>query len=216
MGPTAPARGELTGAEIYAEGPHRPARALNIGEINPLDASGDNDFQPHNLLQHGDEISGDGWSLNCLFTPGHTANHMAFGWTGTNYLFPGDHVMAWATSIVAPPDGAMADYMDSLDTLLEQSQSTYFPGHGGRLENAHAFVRALKSHRRMREKAILNQIRAGQLTIPEMVAVIYRTTDKKLHKAAGLSVLAHLEDLVGRGAVETDGPVAIDGTFQVP
>ncbi|MGI9364239.1 MAG: MBL fold metallo-hydrolase, partial [Rhizobiaceae bacterium] len=207
---------ELTGAETYAEGPHRPARPLNIGEINPLDASGDNEFQPQNILQHGDEISGDGWSLNCLFTPGHTANHMAFGWKDTDYLFPGDHVMAWATSIVAPPDGAMANYMDSLDVLQQQHQSTYFPGHGGRLENAQSFVRALKSHRRMREKAILNQIRDGQLTVPEMVAVIYRTTDKKLHGAAGLSVLAHLEDLVARGVVETDGPVAIDGVFQLP
>lgn len=214
--PLAAPMAELTGAEIYAEGPHRPARPLNIGEINPLDASGDNDFQPHNLLRHGDEISGDGWSLNCLFTPGHTANHMAFGWKDTDYLFPGDHVMAWATSIVAPPDGAMADYMDSLDVLQEQHQTTYFPGHGGRLENAQSFVRALKSHRRMREKAILNQIQDGQLTVPEMVAVIYRTTDKKLHKAAGLSVLAHLEDLVARGSVVTEGPVAIDGVFQLP
>ena len=204
---------EKTGAAIYAEGPHRPARPLNLGEMNPLDASGDKDFAPDHIVKHGDEITGDGWTLDCLFTPGHTANHMAFAWRDTDYLIPGDHVMAWATSIVAPPDGSMADYMDSLDILLDQPQQIYFPGHGGRLENARAFVRALRSHRRMREQAVLNQIIDGMHTIPEIVAVIYRMTDKKLHGAAGLSVLAHLEDLVAKGKVETDGPVALDGRY---
>ena len=211
--PLAQPLAEKTGAEIYSEGPHRPARPLFIGEMNPLDASGDKDFAPHHALRHGDEISGDGWTLDCLFTPGHTANHMAFGWRDTDYLIPGDHVMAWATSIVAPPDGSMADYMESLDILMQQPQHIYFPGHGGRLQNALNFVRALKAHRRMREQAVLNQIKDGKQTIPEMVAVIYRTTDKKLHGAAGLSVLAHLEDLVAKGKVETEGPVAIDGRY---
>ena len=213
--PLAQPLAEKTGAKIYAEGPHRPARPLNIGEVNPLDASGDNAFQPDHIVQHGDVINGDGWSLDCVFTPGHTANHMAFGWRDTQYLFPGDHVMAWATSIVAPPDGAMTDYMASLDLLLDQPQQTYFPGHGGRLENAHAFVRALRSHRRMREQAVFNQVEKGVEKIPEMVAIIYHTTDKKLHGAAGLSVLAHLEDLVSRGKVETEGPVSLDGRFWV-
>ena len=207
---------EKTGAAIYAEGPHRPARPLNLGEINPLDASGDNEFAPDHVLQHGDVIDGDGWQLDCVFTPGHTANHMAFGWRDTDYLFPGDHVMAWATSIVAPPDGAMTDYMASLDLLLEQPQQIYFPGHGGRLENAHNFVRALRSHRRMREQAVFKQVEKGQQHIADMVAVIYRNTDKKLHRAAGLSVLAHLEDLVARGRVATEGPVALEGRFWVP
>lgn len=206
---------EKTGAPIFAEGPHRPARPLNLGEINPLDASGDNEFAPDHAVQHGDVIEGDGWKLDCIFTPGHTANHMAFGWRDTDYLLPGDHVMAWATSIVAPPDGAMTDYMASLELLLERPQQIYFPGHGGRLENAHTFVRALRSHRRMREQAVFNQVEKGQERIPDMVAVIYRSTDKKLHGAAGLSVLAHLEDLVARGKVATEGPVALDGRFWV-
>ncbi len=204
---------EKTGAKIFAEGRHRPSRPLNTGEINFLDASGDLEFEPDIYLNHGDIIEGDGWGLNSIFTPGHTANHMAFGWIGTDYLFPGDHVMAWATSIVAPPDGAMVDYMESLNTLLAQPQQIYFPGHGGRLEKAHKFVRALRTHRKMRERAILEQVQKGRETIPDMVAVIYRTTDKKLHGAAGLSVLAHLEDLVARGVVKTKGAASIDGKF---
>ncbi len=204
---------EKTGAPILAEGPHRPARDLHLGEINPLDASADMDFKPDHVLAHGDMIDGDGWSLTALFTPGHTANHMAFSWNGTDYLFPGDHVMAWATSIVAPPDGSMSEYMASLDVLLEAEQQIYFPGHGGRLENAHKFVRALRAHRKMREQAVLDQVRKGRDTIPEMVAVIYRNTDPRLHKAAGLSVMAHLEDLVARGRVATEGQPALDGRY---
>jgi len=163
------------------------------------------DFRPDIKLSHGENIEGDGWSLKALFTPGHTANHMAFGWNDTPYLFSADHVMAWATSIVAPPDGSMAAYMQSLEILLSQEQTIYFPGHGGRLENAHTFVRALRAHRKMREQAVLDQVRKGRHTIPDIVAVIYRRTDKRLHKAAGLSVMAHMEDLVERGKVRTDG-----------
>ena len=122
--------------------------------------------------------------------------------------------MAWATSIVAPPDGAMGDYMASLDVLAARSETTYWPGHGGRLENAPAFVRALKAHRRMRETAVLEQVRAGRETIPDMVKVIYATTDPRLHGAAGLSVMAHLEDLVARGLVETEGPPALEGRYR--
>jgi len=205
---------EATGAPILAEGPHRPARKLALGEHNPLDASADMEFQPDQQLHHLDQIEGDEWALTAVFTPGHTANHMAFALNGTDYLFPGDHVMSWATSIVAPPDGAMSPYMASLDMLLDIEQSTYFPGHGGRLNNAHAFVRALKAHRKMREQAVLDQIRKGRTNIPDMVAVIYRNTDKRLHNAAGLSVLAHIEDLLERGAITSDGPASLDSRYQ--
>ncbi len=206
---------DIVGAPIVAEGPHRAARALNLGEVNALDASGDDEFRPDIKVSDGDIIEGHGWALTSHFTPGHTANHMAFSLNDTDYLFSGDHVMAWATSIVAPPDGSMKDYMASLDVLLAQPQQTYFPGHGGRLENAHAFVRALRAHRKMREKAIYEQVKAGKSTIPDMVAVIYRTTDKRLHGAAGLSVFAQLEELVASGAVKTDGPPSLEGNYYV-
>jgi glyoxylase-like metal-dependent hydrolase (beta-lactamase superfamily II) len=202
-----------TGAPILAEGPHRPARELHIGEQNPLEAAADRDFEPDILLKAGDMVAGDGWKIEAIFTPGHTANHMAFALSGSEFLFSGDHVMAWATSIVAPPDGAMAEYMASLDRMLTRPETTYFPGHGGRLDNAREFVRALKAHRRMRERAILTRIQAGDRRIGEIVSRIYRKTDPRLHGAAGLSVLAHLEDLVAQGRVLCSGPVAIDAEF---
>lgn len=202
-----------TGAPILAEGPHRDSRELHLGEINSLDAAADRDFRPDYQLTDGELIEGDGWTLETIHTPGHTKNHACFALVETDMLFSGDHVMGWATSIVAPPDGSMSDYMASLAKMTTRKETVYFPGHGGRLEKAPEFVRALKAHRKMRETAVLSRIRAGDETIPAVVAVIYKDTDPRLHGAAGLSVFAHLEDLVIQGRVICDGPPALDGTF---
>jgi glyoxylase-like metal-dependent hydrolase (beta-lactamase superfamily II) len=203
-----------TGALVLAEGPHRPARALHTGEVNPLDASADTNFVPDVTLADGSLTDGDGWSIRTVHTPGHTANHATFALEGTGILFSADHVMGWSTSIVAPPDGAMADYMRSLDTLIERGDRLLLPGHGGPVTRPRTFMRGLKAHRKMRERAILERLKLGDRTIKAMVEAIYRTTDPRLHGAAGLSVLAHLEDLVARGAVATQGAPAIDGIFQ--
>lgn len=204
---------KITGSIIVAEGTHRAARDLHIGEQNPLDAAADRDFEPDMTIRHGDLVSGEDWTLEAIYTPGHTANHMAYALQNRNILFSGDHVMGWATSIVAPPDGSMSDYMTSLDRLADRDEGTYLPGHGGRLDKAREFTRALRAHRRMRESAILSRIRRGDRTIPEIVAVIYKETDPRLHGAAALSVMAHLEDLVSSGRVATEGPVSIEGTY---
>ena len=204
---------EETGATVLAEGPHRPARPLRIGEINPLDASGDTDFVPDVALANDQLVQGDGWALRAIHTPGHTANHVSFALEGTGTLFSADHVMAWSTSIVAPPDGAMSDYMASLDRLLQRDDTLFLPGHGGPVTQPAAFMRGLKAHRKMRERAIIERLRGGDRTIPDMVAAIYRDTDPRLHGAAGLSVLAHLEDLVEKGRVTTEGPPSVKGVY---
>ncbi|MCF6321986.1 MAG: MBL fold metallo-hydrolase [Rhizobiaceae bacterium] len=204
---------EQTGASSWGEGPHRAARDLHIGETNVLDASGDKDFVPDHAVTHGQVIEGDGWALETLLTPGHTMNHACFALVGTPYMFSGDHVMGWATSIVAPPDGAMSDYMASLEIMIGRDESVYFPGHGGRLEKAREFSRALRAHRKMRETAILSRIRKGDRTIPQIVAVIYKETDPRLHGAAGLSVLAHIEDLMAKGFISGNGPASITGQY---
>jgi glyoxylase-like metal-dependent hydrolase (beta-lactamase superfamily II) len=204
-----------TGATTVAAGPHKFARPLAPGEINPLDAAADLGFAPEITLGDGGAIDGDGWRLEAIATPGHTGNHLAFGLGGTDLLFSGDHVMAWSTTVVAPPDGSMADYMASLDKLMARPERRYLPGHGGPVSDAAGYLRALKSHRRMREAAILDRLAKGDATIPDMVRAIYRETDPRLHGAAALSVLAHLEDLVARGKVLSDGPALLDGRFRL-
>jgi len=205
---------KATGAVIVGEGPYRASRPLHEGEANPFSESSDLDFKPDLVLVDGSVIEGDGWSLTGLFTPGHTANHMAFALNDSGIVFSADHVMAWATSIVAPPDGSMAEYMASLDRLLERDDTLYFPGHGGPVRNPPAFLRGLRTHRKMRERAILERIRNGDRLIPDMVKAIYRDTDPRLHGAAALSVLAHLEDLVEQGRVLTEGPARLAGSYR--
>lgn len=204
-----------TGAVTVAEGSHRAARPLHFGETNPFAESSDTEFLPDIALSDGDRIEGAGWVLEAVLTPGHTANHACFALAGTGILFSADHVMAWATSIVAPPDGAMADYMASLDGLLARDDRIYFPGHGGPVNNPQAYVRGLRTHRRMRERAILEQLRAGDRSIAEIVAAVYRDTDPRLHGAAALSVLAHVEDLIVRGEVEGSGPPSLAGHYRI-
>ena len=195
--------------------PHHAARDLALGEINALDASADRDYRPDTVLADGDGVETSAGTLRAVATPGHTANHLCFALEGTGLLFSGDHVMAWATSIVAPPDGSMRDYMASLDRLLAREDQLYLPGHGGLVREPMKFVRGLRTHRRMRERAVMARLEAGDRTITAIVKAIYADVDPRLHSAAGLSVFAHLEDLVQAGRVCTsDGRAPrLDGHY---
>jgi glyoxylase-like metal-dependent hydrolase (beta-lactamase superfamily II) len=204
-----------TGAPTYGEGPHRAARELHLDEAPRLDAGGDREFHPDFKLVDGDVVAGDGWSFEALATPGHTANHMAFALKGSEIIFSGDHVMAWSTPVVAPPDGAMGDYMASLEKLLRRPETTYFPGHGGAVRDAPRFVESYIRHRRGREHAILSRLADGSSDIPTLVQAIYVGLDPRLAKAAGLSVFAHLEDLVTRGLIVTDGAPSLNGVYRL-
>ena len=213
--PAVPRIKAATGALVLAEGPHRAARPLNIGEAPRLDASNDTEFRPDRALADGEVVAGRGFTIEAVTTPGHTANHMAFAFKEANLLFSGDHVMAWSTPVVAPPDGAMSDYMASLHKLARRSEQIYLPGHGGAVREAPRFVQHYIRHRQGREAAILHRLAKGETDIPSLVRAIYIGLDPRLVKAAGLSVLAHLEDLVARGLVTTEGQPAIAGRYRL-
>ena len=212
--PGVPAIKRATGAQVLAEGPHRPARALHDGDGPRLDASNDTDFKPDRALIDGEVVSGKGFTIEAVTTPGHTKNHMAFALKEKDVLFSGDHVMAWSTPVVAPPDGSMGDYMASLDKLRSRTEQIYLPGHGGAVTNAPRFVAAYILHRKAREAAIVRQLEKGESDIPALVAAIYANLDPRLTRAAGMSVLAHLEDLVSRGSILTDGAPSIAGRYR--
>lgn len=214
--PAVPRIKAATGAVVLAEGPHRPARPLHVGEAPRLDASNDTDFRPDRALHDGEVIAGPGWTIEAVATPGHTANHMAFAFKEADLLFSGDHVMAWSTPVVAPPDGAMSDYMASLQKLARRSEPVYLPGHGGAVRDAPRFVAHYIRHRQAREASILHRLAKGEADIPTLVRAIYIGLDPRLVKAAGLSVLAHLEDLVTRGLVVTEGEPSIAGRYRLP
>lgn len=202
-----------TGAPIVGCGPHRAARELAEGEYPHLDASADREHRPDRAMADGDVVAGPGWRLQAVETPGHTMNHLAFALAEEDALFSGDHVMAWSTTIVAPPDGSMRAYMDSLDKLRDRPETIYWPGHGGPVRDPRRFVRGLAAHRRQRETAIRGRLASGDRDIRAIVLAIYQGLSPALQGAAALSVFAHLEDLVGRGIVTTEGPARLEGRY---
>jgi glyoxylase-like metal-dependent hydrolase (beta-lactamase superfamily II) len=180
-----------------------------------LDAAADIALSPDEPLADRVVVEGKGYRLEAIATPGHAADHVCFALVGENVLFSGDHVMGWSTTVVAPPGGNMRAYMASLDRLLAREETFYLPAHGDAIANAKDFVRALKTHRSMRERAILDRLEQGDRTIPEIVSRIYTNVDPKLHGAAALSTLAHLEDLVSRGLVLCRGQPSLVSAYSL-
>jgi glyoxylase-like metal-dependent hydrolase (beta-lactamase superfamily II) len=174
-----------TGAPVYAEGPHRASRPRYESEKTSSESGADREFRPDIEVRDGDRIEGDGWALEAVATPGHTANHLAFAWPEQNIIFVGDHVMGWSTSIVAPPDGSMVDYMASLERLAQRKEDLYFSGHGPEIPQGPRFVRFLIRHRQAREASILHRLAKGEADIPTIVRAIYIGIDPRLTRAAG-------------------------------
>lgn len=212
--PLARALAKATGAPVIGCGPHVPARALAVGETASLEGANDLTYHPDRILTDGDTLEGEDFQLVAIATPGHTMNHLAFALAQENAVFSGDHVMAWSTSIVAPPDGAMGPYMASLAKMAARDDGLYWPGHGAPLREPQRFVRALITHRRQRETSILGQLRQGNTSIPAIVTALYAGLDPRLKGAAALSVYAHIEDLVAKGKVAAEGPPLLTATFR--
>lgn len=188
------------GAPILAARP--PERQMHAS--GTLDEEEDDRFQPDTILSGGETITGDGWTVKAMFTPGHASNHMAFALLDENALFCGDHIMGWSTTVVAPPDGNMSDYMASLDAVIAHDFSVLWPTHGPPIIAPSAFLAAYRLHRRDREAQILGRVQAGDADIATMVPILYATVDPRLWPAASLSVRAHLDKLIREGQVRVD------------
>ena len=203
---------EHTDAKTYAYGPHG-AGQLERGV--PVEEGGDMQFQPDWRVRHGDVIHGDGWSVECVYTPGHTSNHVCYQLRGESALFTGDHVMGWSTSIISPPDGDMAAYMASLELLLERQDRIYWPTHGPCIDDPGPLVSAFIAHRREREGQVVDCIGRGVSRIRDMVPLMYTDLAEFMYPAAARSVLAATVYLVGNGTLATDGEPALDSVYRL-
>ncbi|MGD9867600.1 MAG: MBL fold metallo-hydrolase [Hyphomicrobiales bacterium] len=207
---------ELTGARICSYGPVSGKRGVRTSSPSG-EAFVDKALVPDQKLAQGDTVRGEGWSLEALHTPGHAPDHLCFAYVGRRTVFSGDHVMGWNTTVVAPPEGRMGDYITSLELLLNRNDKVFFPGHGGRIELPQRVVRAYLMHRRWREQAVLSCLEDGMTFIPQIVSRIYEGLHPSLAGAAALSVLAHLEYLAQRGlVVASTSPPAIETAFSLP
>jgi glyoxylase-like metal-dependent hydrolase (beta-lactamase superfamily II) len=196
--PAAAALAERTGAPVVGCAP----LVLESTDGFPrADAPFDSNYAPDTVLTDGEQVSGPGWTLTALATPGHTSNHLCFALEESGAVFTGDHVMGWSTSVVAPPDGDMADYMASLDKLYARADRIYYPAHGPAVERPRQLVRGMIGHRRQRERQILKLLERQSGAVEELVPQMYRGIDERLWPAAAQSVRAHLIDLERRGLV---------------
>lgn len=194
--PAAATLAARTGAPIIGCAP------LALSDDGPrMDASFDTEYAPDQVLMDGDTIGGDGWTLTAVHTPGHTSNHLCYALNDHDALFTGDHVMGWSTTVVAPPDGDMTAYMESLKKLYERTDAVYFPAHGPQIDKTRQFVRGMIGHRRQREAQILRLMEKGDTRIKDMVPQMYKGVHVGLWPAAERSVHAHLIDLERKGRV---------------
>lgn len=194
--PAARPLAEKTGAPIVGCAP------LVLDDSGPrADASFDRHYEPDRVLADGEGMTGPGWTLTAVATPGHTSNHLCFALEQSGALFTGDHVMAWSTSVVVPPDGDMAAYMASLEKLYAREDRIYYPAHGPAVEKPRQLVRGMIGHRRQRENQILRLLGESPCSVHDLVSLMYKGLDPRLEGAARMSVTAHLIDLEQRGIV---------------
>jgi glyoxylase-like metal-dependent hydrolase (beta-lactamase superfamily II) len=216
-----------TGAPTIAYGPHpRPEPgtepvdatddATDDGATDDveIEESTDYDFVPDIAAADGDVVvDAGGLTMTAVHTPGHTSNHTCWSLAEEGALFTGDHVMGWSTTVVSPPDGDMAAYVDSLRRVADRDDAMLWPTHGPPRDDGRRYVMSLIEHREARELGVLEAVRAGRSTIPQIVALLYADVREELHKPAGRSVWAHLDKLVAEGRVATEGASTLDGSY---
>jgi glyoxylase-like metal-dependent hydrolase (beta-lactamase superfamily II) len=201
----------LAGGKIAAFGPTGTARGagapgLSYDFVDP-------DFVPDRKLADGDTVRGKDFALDVLHMPGHAPDHLCFALVGKRTMFTGDHVMGWNTTVIAPPEGDLAQFLASLERLMQRHDKMFLPGHGGRIQTPQRVVKAYIMHRKWREQTILACLEDGICTVPRIVARLYGTLDAGLKEAAALSVLAHLEYLIDRDLVAAEGANALSSVF---
>ncbi|RAK58806.1 MBL fold metallo-hydrolase [Phenylobacterium hankyongense] len=211
--PLAGALKAATGATIYGCAVAAP-EADDTGEVR-MEAGHDHDFRPDVSLCGGGEVSGPGWTLEAIATPGHTSNHICYALKEENCLFSGDHIMGWSTTVITPPDGDMTDYLRSLELIRARGFSTLWPTHGPPIRAVTPFIDAYLEHRQERVEQILKALAAGPARIADLVPRLYADVDARLWPAAARSMLAAMIHLAREGRITADGAPGPDVAYRL-
>ncbi len=154
-------------------------------------------------LRDGDTIRAAGVAIKVLATPGHTSDSVCFhlpddGAHGS--VLTGDTILGRGTTVLDYPDGALGDYLESLDLLEALGAATVLPAHGPVLPSLVAIARDYRTHRLER----LAQIRAAlerlgrEATVAAVADAVYADVEPSVRRAAEMSVAAQLDYLRGR------------------
>jgi len=194
-----------TRAPLWFAGPHRLSRPPHLFEINALARDCDWRLVPDLTFFDGETFSAGGVELTAIATPGHCTNHLCFGINGSDWLLSGDHIMGWNSTLVAVPDGSMADYLNSLRKVIALPYQHYLPAHGGPIESGSAYARALLAHRELRNRQVIDAVNNGARTIAALLDRIYPALKLELRLAARLTLRAHIEYLDAQGLIRARG-----------
>lgn len=201
----------FTGAKIWGKSEvktHKP-----IG--HETEEGDDFGFNPDFEITDGQIINADGFEIEAISTPGHTAGHYCFALPAENALFCGDHIMGWSTSVILPPDGNMNQYLASLEKVLARGFKTLYPTHGAPITEPEPFIKAYIAHRLEREQQVIDCLKQGITKIADMVPILYANVDKRLWPAAALSLYAHVLRLVENGVAACDKAPEIGAIYQI-
>ncbi|MBN9315828.1 MAG: MBL fold metallo-hydrolase [Devosia sp.] len=196
------------GAPVWSGGRHRLSRPQRLFEINPVGRESDWRHVPDRVLKHGERVVVGDTALEVVATPGHCANHIAIGLAGTPWLLTGDHIMGWNSTLVAVPDGSMADYLGALERVIGLDYLHYLPAHGGEIANGPDQARALLAHRQARNRQVVAAVGQGARSIGDLLARIYPDLAPPLRGAARMTLRAHVEYLADRGLIGATHGVA--------
>ncbi len=200
---------DITGAPTYGFGKHPRVSSKSIIAV---EEGADYDFIPIININDNEVYEGTNWKIRAIHTPGHTSNHVCYELLEKNILFSGDHLMAWSTTVISPPDGNMSQYLKSLYKLLDLPIKKCWPTHGPCIDNVRTFIESTISHRNFREKQILESLKFKK-NIFEIVKDLYKEKDPILYPAASLSVMAHIIHLIEKGKVYTNSDVSLNSKF---
>lgn len=158
-------------------------------------------------LGDGDIVRVAALNLTALYTPGHSADHLCFLLAGDGAVFTGDLILGRGSSMVTYPEGDVAAYLRSLERLAELRPRMLFPGHWDPVTDAIGKIDEYRTHRLEREAQVLQEVRRGRGTAPELTRRVYGELDDKLMVAAEMTLRAHMRKLVDDGAVRETGDV---------
>ena len=201
-----------TGATIYG------CAVASVDEDDggvKMEAGHDLSFRPEVSLCGGGTVTGAGWTMEAIPTPGHTSNHLCYAFAEENACFTGDHIMGWSTTVITPPDGDMTDYLASLEAIRARGFDVLWPTHGPPIRDVDAFIAAYAEHRQERLDQITGALASGPARIRELVPRLYADVDARLHPAAARSMLAGVIHLVREGVLAADGEAGPDSVYRL-
>lgn len=179
---------------------HSPAAAVLadatgatlVGRTTADDRHQDLSFQPASQIEDDECVTGEGWTLRAIRTPGHVDNHVCYLLDEEGVVFAGDHIMNGSTVVIVPPGGNMAHYIASLRRLLDYDVKVVAPGHGELIPDCRGEVEKLVRHRLLREGKVVGALSDQAQSLDDLVVTVYDDVDPMMHEWAKLSLLAHL------------------------